>query len=31
MTQGISFIPQKLTILSYTIWIMSKEFLEVTE
>lgn len=31
MTHGMSFIPQKSIILSYTIWIMSNEFLEVTE
>ena len=31
MTQGIELMPQKLTILSYTIWTMSKDFLDVTE
>lgn len=31
MTQGIELIPQKFTILSYTIWTMSKDFLDVTE
>ena len=31
MTHGILVTPQKLTILSYTIWIMSNEFLDVME
>jgi hypothetical protein len=31
MTQGILVTPQKLTILSYTTWIMLNEFLDVME
>lgn len=31
MTQGILGTPQKLTILSYTTWIMLNEFLDVIE
>jgi len=31
MTQGTELIPQKFTILSYTIWTISKDFLDVTE
>lgn len=31
MTQGISVMPQKSTILSYTTWTISKEFRDATE
>ena len=31
MTHGTELMPQKFTILSYTIWTMSKDFLDVTE
>lgn len=31
MTQGMEFMPQKLMILSYTTWTMSKDFWLVTE